>query len=149
VITSVGQRSLLKLAQRMTDSFCGGVCNSGMRKWEHLPQGWDTSNGDVRVMSRQATSDPGEPPGVVLLGTTSVWLPVAPRRLFDYLRNERLRGNWDILCNGFMQEMHHIAKGRHPGNAVSILRVDVSLFYFVFNLRYGLLYIAWIKGFIY
>ncbi|KAJ4777057.1 Homeobox-leucine zipper protein ANTHOCYANINLESS 2 [Rhynchospora pubera] len=123
VIAPIGQRSLLKLAQRMTENFCSSVCNTGMRKWERLPQGWETSNRDVRVLSRQATSDPGEPPGVVLLGATSVWLPVTPRRLFDYLCNERMRGNWDILCNGFMQEMHHISKGQHPGNGVSILRV--------------------------
>ncbi|XP_078174089.1 homeobox-leucine zipper protein ROC6-like isoform X2 [Carex rostrata] len=124
VTTQIGQGSLLKLAQRMTDSFCSGVCNTGMRKWDRLPQGWETSNGDVRVLSRRATSDPGEPPGVVLLCSTSLWLPVAPQRLFDYLRNERFRGNWDILCNGFMHEMHHIAKGQHTGNAVSIFCVD-------------------------
>nr|CAD1821380.1 unnamed protein product [Ananas comosus var. bracteatus] len=86
-----GPRSMLKLAQRMTDSFCAGR--------------------------------PGRAPGVVLSAATSVWLPVPPHRLFDFLRDERRRGDWDILSNGGpMQEMAHIAKGQHHGNAVSLLR---------------------------
>lgn len=37
------------------------------------------------------------------------------------------RGEWDILANGeAMQEMDHIAKGQHHGNAVSLLRPNVS-----------------------
>lgn len=35
---------------------------------------------------------------------------------------------WDILSNsGIVQEMAHIANGHDPGNAVSLLRVNVSL----------------------
>ena len=34
---------------------------------------------------------------------------------------------WDILSNGgLVQEMAHIANGRHSGNCVSLLRVNVS-----------------------
>lgn len=73
----------------------------------------------------------GEPPGVVLSATTSVRLPgTLPQRVFDYLRDEQRRGDWDILANGeAMQEMDHIAKGQHHGNAVSLLRPNVSFFH--------------------
>lgn len=38
---------------------------------------------------------------------------------------------WDILSNGgLVQEMAHIANGRDPGNSVSLLRVNVSLYPF-------------------
>ncbi|KAJ6320416.1 hypothetical protein OIU78_015746 [Salix suchowensis] len=68
---------------------------------------------------------PGEPPGIVLSAATSVWLPVSPQRLFDFLRDERLRSEWDILSNGGpMQEMAHIAKGQDHGNCVSLLRAS-------------------------
>nr|XP_023879166.1 homeobox-leucine zipper protein ANTHOCYANINLESS 2 [Quercus suber]POE77152.1 homeobox-leucine zipper protein anthocyaninless 2 [Quercus suber] len=122
-ITAGGRRSMLKLAQRMTDNFCAGVCASTVHKWNKLNAG--NVDEDVRVMTRQSVDDPGEPPGIVLSAATSVWLPVSPQRLFDFLRDERLRSEWDILSNGGpMQEMAHIAKGQDHGNCVSLLRAS-------------------------
>lgn len=124
VITASGRRSMLKLAQRMTNNFCAGVCASTVHKWNKLNMG--NVDEDVRVMTRKSIDDPGEPPGVVLSAATSVWLPsVSPQRLFDFLRDERLRSEWDILSNGGpMQEMAHIAKGQDQGNCVSLLRAS-------------------------
>ncbi|KAJ9680934.1 hypothetical protein PVL29_020052 [Vitis rotundifolia] len=125
-ITAGGRRSMLKLAQRMTDNFCAGVCASTVHKWNKLCAG--NVDEDVRVMTRKSVDDPGEPPGIVLSAATSVWLPVSPQRLFDFLRDERLRSEWDILSNGGpMQEMAHIAKGQDHGNCVSLLRASVSI----------------------
>ncbi|KAK7274574.1 hypothetical protein RIF29_15670 [Crotalaria pallida] len=122
-ITAGGRRSMLKLAQRMTNNFCAGVCASTVHKWNKLNPG--NVDEDVRVMTRKSVDDPGEPPGVVLSAATSVWLPVSPQRLFDFLRDERLRSEWDILSNGGpMQEMAHIAKGQDHGNCVSLLRAS-------------------------
>ena len=138
-ITPVGRRSMLKLAQRMTDNFCAGVCASAAQKWRRLDE-WRGGEGGggvgaagegeekARMMARQSVGAPGEAPGVVLSATTSVRLPsTPPQRVFDYLRDEQRRGEWDILANGeAMQEMDHIAKGQHHGNAVSLLRPNVS-----------------------
>ncbi|WCJ23156.1 Homeobox-leucine zipper protein HDG1 [Euphorbia peplus] len=122
-INASGRRSMLKLAQRMTDNFCAGVCASTIHKWNKLNAG--NVDEDVRVMTRKSVDDPGEPPGIVLSAATSVWLPVSPQRLFDFLRDERLRSEWDILSNGGpMQEMAHIAKGQDHGNCVSLLRAS-------------------------
>ncbi|XP_047314949.1 homeobox-leucine zipper protein ANTHOCYANINLESS 2-like [Impatiens glandulifera] len=122
-ITAGGRRSMLKLAQRMTDNFCAGTCGSTVHKWNKIPM--NNVDEDVRVMTRNSMDDPGEPPGIVLSAATSVWLSVSPTRLFDFLRDERLRSEWDILSNGGpMQEMAHIAKGQDPGNSVSLLRAS-------------------------
>ncbi|KAI3407187.1 uncharacterized protein J3R85_021230 [Psidium guajava] len=122
-ITPGGRRSMLKLAQRMTANFCAGVCASTVHKWNKLSGG--NVDEDVRVMTRKSVDDPGEPPGIVLSAATSVWLPVSPQRLFDFLRDEQLRSEWDILSNGGpMQEMAHIAKGQDHGNCVSLLRAS-------------------------
>ncbi|XP_048325854.2 homeobox-leucine zipper protein ANTHOCYANINLESS 2 isoform X1 [Ziziphus jujuba] len=118
-----GRRSMLKLAQRMVDNFCTGVCASTVGKWDKLHVG--NVGEDVKVMTRKSVDDPGEPPGIVLSAATSVWIPVPQQRLFDFLRNERLRSEWDILSNGGpMQEMIHIAKGQGHGNCVSLLRAS-------------------------
>ncbi|EOA23511.1 hypothetical protein CARUB_v10016704mg [Capsella rubella] len=118
-----GRKSMLKLAKRMTDNFCGGVCASSLQKWSKLNVG--NVDEDVRIMTRKSVNNPGEPPGIVLNAATSVWMPVSPRRLFDFLGNERLRSEWDILSNGGpMKEMAHIAKGHDHSNSVSLLRAS-------------------------
>uniref|UniRef100_A0A7N0V093 Uncharacterized protein n=1 Tax=Kalanchoe fedtschenkoi TaxID=63787 RepID=A0A7N0V093_KALFE len=122
-ITASGRRSMLKLAQRMTNNFCAGVCASSVHNWNKLNAG--NVGEDVRVMTRKSVDDPGEPPGIVLSAATSVWLPVSPQRVFDFLRDERLRSEWDILSNGGpMQEMARIAKGQDHGNCVTLLRAS-------------------------
>ncbi|GAV72495.1 Homeobox domain-containing protein/START domain-containing protein [Cephalotus follicularis] len=122
-ITPGGKKSMLKLAQRMTNNFCAGVCASSIRKWDQLRV--ENIGEDVRVLTRKSINDPGEPPGVVLSAATSVWMPVSRQRLFDFLQDERMRSAWDILSSGGpMHKMVHIAKGQGPGNCVSLLSAN-------------------------
>ncbi|RWW39815.1 hypothetical protein BHE74_00054816 [Ensete ventricosum] len=111
---------MLKLAQRMTDNFCSGVCASSAHEWNKLSGGINIGE-NVRVKTSQNVAEPGEPPGVVLSAATSVWLPIAPRCLFDFLGSKQLRS--------IIQDMAHIAKGKEIGNAVSLLRASVSIIY--------------------
>ncbi|KAL0862289.1 hypothetical protein Bca101_041407 [Brassica carinata] len=120
-ISSIGKKSMLKLAQRMTENFCRGVCASSSHKWSKLDIG--NIDEDVRIMTRKNVDDSGEPPGILLSAATSVWVPVTPRRLFDFLRDELSRSEWDILSNGGpMQEIANIFKGQDHSNSVSLLR---------------------------
>ncbi|GAB4825150.1 Homeobox-leucine zipper protein PROTODERMAL FACTOR 2 [Ancistrocladus abbreviatus] len=123
VITSPeGRKSMLKLAERMVISFCAGVSASTAHTWTTLS---GSGADDVRVMTRKSIDDPGRPPGIVLSAATSFWLPIPPKRVFDFLRDESTRNEWDILSNGgVVQEMAHIANGRDTGNCVSLLRVN-------------------------
>ncbi|XP_025981930.1 2-carboxy-1,4-naphthoquinone phytyltransferase, chloroplastic [Glycine max] len=43
------------------------------------------------VLARKSVDDPGRPPGIVLSAATSFWLPVPPKRVFDFLRDENSR----------------------------------------------------------
>ncbi|KAF5820845.1 putative transcription factor & lipid binding HD-SAD family [Helianthus annuus] len=123
VITTLeGRKSMLKLSERMVLSFCSGVGASTTHTWTTLS---GSGADDVRVMTRKSVDDPGRPPGIVLSAATSFWLPVPPKQVFDFLRDENSRSEWDILSNGgLVQEMAHIANGRDPGNCVSLLRVN-------------------------
>lgn len=103
-------------------------------------------------MTRKSVEDPGEPPGTVLSAATSVWVAEAAERVFEFLRDERLRSEWDILSNGGpMQEMLHIPKSQHHHhpNAVSLLRATVlslstlfkfQLIHFFFHIFQTLIY---------
>ncbi|KAF7146476.1 hypothetical protein RHSIM_Rhsim04G0055700 [Rhododendron simsii] len=89
VINSIeGKRSIMKLAERMVISFCGGVSASTAHTWTTLS---GSGADDVRVMTRKSIDDPGRPPGIVLSAATSFWLPVPPKRVFDFLRDEQSR----------------------------------------------------------
>lgn len=117
-----GRKSILKLAERMVTSFCAGVSASTAHTWTTLS---GSGAEDVRVMTRKSIDDPGRPPGIILSAATSLWLPVPPKKVFDFLRDENSRNEWDILSNGgLVQEVDHIANGQDPGNCVSLLRVN-------------------------
>ncbi|TVU16097.1 hypothetical protein EJB05_39646 [Eragrostis curvula] len=122
-VTLEGKRSMLKLARRMMENFCAGVSASSAREWSKLDGLTGSIGADVRVMVRKSVDEPGMPPGVVLSAATSVWIPVMAERLFNFLRNEELRAEWDILSNGGpMQQVVRIAKGQLDGNSVTLLR---------------------------
>uniref|UniRef100_A0A0D9W8C9 Homeobox domain-containing protein n=1 Tax=Leersia perrieri TaxID=77586 RepID=A0A0D9W8C9_9ORYZ len=120
-----GKRSMLKLARRMTENFCAGVSTSSARDWSKMDGLTGNIGEDVHVMARKSVDEPGTPPGVVLSAATSVWMPVMPEQLFNFLRNERLRAEWDILSNGGpMQEVTSISKGQLDGNSVCLLKAS-------------------------
>ena len=88
-ITSQEERNnILKLGERMVNSFCAGVCASTTHSWTPVSgNGFD----DVRVMMKRISDDPGRPSGIVLSASTSFWLPHPNKRVFDYLRSENSR----------------------------------------------------------
>ncbi|XP_030541266.1 homeobox-leucine zipper protein HDG11-like isoform X1 [Rhodamnia argentea] len=116
-----GKRSMMKLAQRMVNNFCGSISMSSSRQ-----QRWTTLSGSSEVGVRVAlhkSTDPGQPNGVVLSAATTIWLPISPQNVFNFFKDERTRAQWDVLSNGnAVQEVAHIANGSHPGNCISVLR---------------------------
>ncbi|GLJ12410.1 hypothetical protein SUGI_0190380 [Cryptomeria japonica] len=117
-----GKRSMMRLSQRMINSFCSNVSGSMSNSWTTL----SGSGGDdcVRIATRKNT-ELGQPNGVVICAATSFWLPVPPHRVFDFLRDEKTRSQWDTLSTGnLVQEIAHIANGSHPGNCISLLRLN-------------------------
>lgn len=110
------------------ENFCAGMGASSSREWSMLDGFTGSTGKDVRVMVQNSVDEPGVPPGVVLSVATAVWLPVTPERLFNFLRDEELRAEWDILSNGGpMQQVLRISKGQLDGNSVALLRSDVSI----------------------
>ncbi|KAL2482163.1 Homeobox-leucine zipper protein HDG2 [Forsythia ovata] len=119
-----GRKSILKLAARMVTNYCCGVNASNAHTWTAL-----SGNGadDIRIMTRKSDDDPGKPCGIVLCAATSLWLPVPPKTVFDFLSGDNSRSEWDILSNGgITHEMAHIATGKDKGNCISLLQSSNS-----------------------
>lgn len=75
----------MKLAQRMNVSFCRAVGASTDHTWTKVL----AKEGEgMWVASRKNLSDPGEPIGLIVCAVSSVWLPVSPHVLFDFLRED-------------------------------------------------------------
>ncbi|CAN0902717.1 Homeobox-leucine zipper protein ANTHOCYANINLESS 2 [Linum grandiflorum] len=128
VTVVAGKKSMLRLAHRMVENFCSGVVSGdsiGAHKWERMTA--DDVSPDVKLLTRKSFCEPGEPSGVVLAVSTSVWLPVSRQRVFDYLSNIQTRKDWDILTNGgLMREMYRIPKGRAASNCISLFQSAVD-----------------------
>ncbi|KAL3528745.1 hypothetical protein ACH5RR_008067 [Cinchona calisaya] len=119
-----GRKSMLKLAQRMTVSFYRAIGASSHNTWSKVTS---KSRDDIRVASRRNLNDPGEPLGVILCVVSSVWLPVSHHVLFDFLRDENRRNEWDIMSNGDpVQSIANLAKGQDRGNAVTIQTIQTN-----------------------
>ena len=95
VATLAGRKSILKLAQRMTWNFCRAIGASSYHTWTKVAS---KTGEDIRITSRKNLNDPGEPLGVILCAVSSVWLPVSPHVLFDFLRDEAHRSEVWLLC---------------------------------------------------
>jgi hypothetical protein len=94
-VTPEGKRSMMKLSQRMVSSFCASLGASQLHRWTTLSGPNDVG---VRVMVHRST-DPGQPSGVVLSASTSIWLPVPCDRVFAFVRDENTRSQVRVLSS--------------------------------------------------
>ncbi|KAL6856845.1 hypothetical protein ACP4OV_018227 [Aristida adscensionis] len=121
------RRCMLRLAERMVASFCGGLAASPALQWTTVAG--SEPGVEMRVATHRSVADPGRPSGVLLFAGANLWLPVPAARLFAALLRDASRRDWDVLATGgAVQEMARIANGRDHGNAATLLRVDVRPF---------------------
>ncbi|XP_075640770.1 homeobox-leucine zipper protein HDG5-like [Castanea sativa] len=117
------RKNLMKLAQRMIRSFCVNISSSSGLMWTALS---DSPDDTVRITTRKI-SEPGQPNGLILCAVSTTWLPYPHGHVFDLLRDERRRSQLEVLSNGnSLHEVAHIANGSHPGNCISLLRINVA-----------------------
>lgn len=82
---------MMKLAQRMVNSFCASISSSNGHRWTTLS---GMNEVGVRVTVHKS-NDPGQPNGVVLSAATTIWLPIPPQDVFNFFKDERTRSQVD------------------------------------------------------
>ncbi|MCL7044069.1 hypothetical protein MKW94_020100 [Papaver nudicaule] len=123
ISTSEARMNLMKLSHRMMRTFCFNISCSGGQSWTALP---DSSVDTVRIATRKNV-EPGQPSGLILCAVSTTWLPFSRQRVFDFLRDEHRRSQLDVLSGGTSShEVAHIANGSHPGNCISLLRINAA-----------------------
>lgn len=117
------RKNFMKLAQRMIRTFCVNLSTSGGQSWTALPDSLDDT---VRITTRKIM-EPGQPNGLILCAVSTTWLPYSHDQVFDLIKNEYRRSQLEALSNGSsLHEVAHIANGSHPGNCISLFRIDVA-----------------------
>ncbi|XP_024011152.1 homeobox-leucine zipper protein HDG5 isoform X2 [Eutrema salsugineum] len=117
------RRNMMRLSQRMMRTFCVNISTSYGQSWTALSE---TSKDTVRITTRK-TCEPGQPTGVVLAAVSTTWLPFSHLKVFDLLRDQHHHSLLEVLFNGNSpHEIAHIANGSHPGNCISLLRINVA-----------------------
>ncbi|CAN8239637.1 unnamed protein product [Cochlearia groenlandica] len=113
-----GKRSMMRLAQRMVSNFCLSVSRSNNTRSTVVSE---LNEVGIRVTAHKSP----EPNGTILCAATTFWLPNSPQNVFNFIKDERTRSQWDVLSNGnTVQEVAHIANGSHPGCCISVLRAS-------------------------
>ncbi|KAA8522012.1 hypothetical protein F0562_012674 [Nyssa sinensis] len=117
------RQNLMNLAQRMIRTFCVNISTSSRQSWTALS---DSADDTVRITTRKIT-EPGQPSGLILSAVSTTWMPYHHYQIFDLLRDEHRRAQLEVLSNGnSLHEVAHIANGSHPGNCISLLRINVA-----------------------
>ncbi|KAF2593499.1 hypothetical protein F2Q70_00044626 [Brassica cretica] len=113
-----GKRSMMRLAHRMVSNYCISVSRSNNTRSTVVAE---LNEVGVRVTAHKSP----EPSGTILSVATTFWLPNSPQNVFNFLKDERTRPQWDVLSNSnAVQEVAHIANGSHPGCCISVLRAS-------------------------
>ncbi|KFK41777.1 hypothetical protein AALP_AA2G170800 [Arabis alpina] len=111
-----GKRSMMRLAQRMVSNYCLSVSRSNNTRSTVVTE---LNEVGIRVTAHKSP----ESNSTILCAATTFWLPNSPQTVFNFLKDERTRPQWDVLSNGNgVQEVAHISNGSHPGNCISVLR---------------------------
>ncbi|KAK2369825.1 homeodomain GLABROUS [Trifolium repens] len=126
LIPQTGRTSFLKLADRMKRKFCANLSATTSNPWMRLAP--SPNSIDVRVMiDNNMNGATNNPLGTSVVFSTTIWFNVSPNRLFNFLRHEKSRNEWDILSKTlFIQEFASMVTGQHPENRVSLLRASNS-----------------------
>ncbi|KAK6269759.1 hypothetical protein POUND7_006864 [Theobroma cacao] len=125
-VPQVGRESLLKLSERMTRTFFKNVSSCSDNFWSRAPRAM-THDKDIRYRLGNIVNAPGKPPTGTIIFTTTLRLPVPPKILFDFLRDERSRDQWDHISFGrSVRELIHVQNGENHENRVSVVQVNSS-----------------------
>ncbi|CAN7121657.1 unnamed protein product [Brassica rapa subsp. narinosa] len=114
--TMEGRKSVMKLGERMVKIFNEMLIMSGKIEF---PQ---QSKGGVRILIRM-NMKPGQIPGLVASAASCLSIPLTPLQVFNSLRRNDTRHQWDVLCHGnAITETARIFTGSSGTNYINLLQ---------------------------
>nr|XP_017233128.1 PREDICTED: homeobox-leucine zipper protein HDG2-like [Daucus carota subsp. sativus] len=75
-------------------------------------------------MSRRVIDDPGLPHGNLLSGSSSFFLPIPPKMVFNFFSSNRSRTEWDLFAKGNAYDpIHDTPLHREPRSGVTVFKI--------------------------
>ncbi|CAA2973489.1 isocitrate dehydrogenase [NADP] [Olea europaea subsp. europaea] len=74
----------------------------------------------MRVMTRKNLDDPGEPPGILLSAATSLWMPVAHRRLVSAILMNTVLPEAPMFKPEFCPQVPEPENGERPMEVLDV-----------------------------
>ncbi|XP_047306479.1 homeobox-leucine zipper protein HDG11-like [Impatiens glandulifera] len=109
---------LMRITGKMVKSLC---TNMTMKNNIDMPELRDTGIFLSLCQGEEIDNDTSN--GVVVIATTSFWLPASFEAVLDFLRNANQRAKWDIFCNGRPgKEIANITFGDQLDNSISMIQ---------------------------
>ncbi|KAJ4886266.1 Homeobox-leucine zipper protein HDG8 [Raphanus sativus] len=116
ITTVEGRRSVMKLGERMVKNLNEMLTMSGK---VDFPQ---QSKCGVRISIRM-NNEAGQPSGLVVSAASSFSVPVTPLQVYNTLRNNETRHQWDVLCyRNAVSEIARVFTGSNENNYITILQ---------------------------
>lgn len=88
ILSPEGKRGILMFSERMVNYFIFGISGPRSGRWTEVNGNFGD---DIRLMSTRSVDDLGLPRGTLLSVTTSFVLSLAPKTVFNYLRDHKYR----------------------------------------------------------
>lgn len=83
-----GRKGMLKLAERLVNSYLSGITGPKTGTWTALQGKYGK---DITLMTRRVMDEPGLPNGTLLGVATSFILSIAPSMVFEFLCDQKYR----------------------------------------------------------
>ncbi|KAH0654412.1 hypothetical protein KY289_032090 [Solanum tuberosum] len=113
-------KNLMNLSQRMVKSFCE-ILN--MTDKLDFPTSSQLNSGD-RVSIRK-NIEITQPQGFIASAATSLWLPLSFETIFNFLKDDNTRCQWDVLCGeNNVIEKDKVQTGTSLENNITIIQVN-------------------------
>ncbi|KAH0684640.1 hypothetical protein KY290_021184 [Solanum tuberosum] len=130
-----GFENVMQISLRMVKRFCEIL--SMTEKLDFPTSSQFKSEDRVSIRKNEEIT---QQKGFIVTAATSLWLPLSCRNVFNFLKDNKSRGQWDVLAGGnIVTELARIKTGCVRGNNITIIQalgacqVEDSLHYKMFE----------------
>ncbi|XP_015089790.1 homeobox-leucine zipper protein HDG8-like [Solanum pennellii] len=115
---SEGLQNVKQISQRMVKSFCEIL--SMTQKLDFSTS--SKLNNTYRVSIRE-NEETTQSKGFIATAATSLWFPFAFKTIFNFLKDDKTRYQWDVFAEGNnVTELVRVLTGTLPGNDITIIQ---------------------------
>ncbi|KAH0722322.1 hypothetical protein KY290_005003 [Solanum tuberosum] len=113
-----GLQNVKQISQRMVKSFCEILSMT-----EKLDFSTSSELNNTYRVSIRENEETTQSKGFIATAATSLWFPLAFKTVFNFLKDDKTRYQWDVFAKGNnVTELARVLTGTLPGNNITIIQ---------------------------